>query len=299
MTDPRINVRVVYPASPGSQSLEQSAIIPASHTQLQFVYTSRPCSTEWNHLAGSLEERLQELLDAIQDDNCQAIICGRGGYGCSDILPHIPWNQLLGTPPKPLIGFSDISALHAAFLAMLKWQGIHGPMPDTSYWQTSDGSDIRNLETGIMTGKWLHELELYYQTFLQPLEGWLFGGCLSVLSNLIGTPYLPQDLSGSILFFEDVGESPGRLLRHFNQWVHAGLTRNVAGILLGQFSACGLDSDADYIHLANELALRSQKPVALTKAFGHCHTNQPLPIGHHAILVDGRLKLKKGLTHVT
>ncbi len=298
MTESKMKLRLIYPASPGTRSLSESDIISVGGTQLQFVYKARPCNSEWNHLAGSLQQRLEELLDALFDPNCDAVICGRGGYGCSDLLSHIPWHELSHQQPKPIIGFSDISALHAAFLSKLNWHGIHGPMPDTAFWQASDQSDVLNLNHWLTQKDWLTPLDVSYASSQESMQGWLFGGCLSVLSNLIGTEYLPRKLNHAILFFEDVGESPGRILRNLNQWIQSGLCQNIEGFLLGQFADCGLSRD-DHHRLAHELATRSGKPVAISQGFGHCHPNHPLPIGQSVTIKNQSLQKNKGVHHVS
>ena len=107
----------------------------------------------------------------------------------------------------------------------------------------------------------------------------LFGGCLSVLTNLIGTPYLPASFAEQILFFEDIGEHPGKILRYLNQWYQAGLFAKVHHIVLGDFN--GLDSFGyDKQSLCKEVYERTKITVSSSSKFGHCSPNYPLGVGY-------------------
>jgi len=112
-------------------------------------------------------------------------------------------------------------------------------------------------------------------------QGRLFGGCLSVLSNLVGTPDLPSDLSGHILFFEDTGESAPRLLRYWRQWLDSGLLKGVSAVVFGRFTEMGSMTEADS-WAVTELAARTPCPVFSSRDFGHVTPNLPLAIGAQA-----------------
>lgn len=238
--------------------------------------------------AGSIDERLAALVGAVCESESDAVLCARGGFGASDLLPLIPWELMKEQKPKFIVGFSDISALHSGFFAKLGWPGIHGPMPGGEYWDLKTrGADIRALLDILTEPKnrcQKIEVRALPNTSPRPerLEGWLFGGCLSVLTNLIGTPYLPSSLAGAILFFEDVGEHPGRLLRHLNQWVQAGKLKGVRAIVLGQFIDCKHNNLEWNERMTEEFAKRTAIPVFKSELFGHGFPNFPLLIGAKA-----------------
>jgi muramoyltetrapeptide carboxypeptidase len=127
-------------------------------------------------------------------------------------------------------------------------------------------------------------------------HGHLFGGCLSVLTNLIGTPFFPKDLSRTILFWEDVSETPPRILRFYNQWEQSGAMKGVVALILGQFRQGG-ESSVNYgPAIAAELSRRTKIPIFLSNDFGHCAPNWPLMVGGEALISNMRLQWTKALT---
>jgi muramoyltetrapeptide carboxypeptidase len=176
----------------------------------------------------------------------------------------------------PLIGFSDITALH-------QWRqrhgfvSIHGPVltqlgrlgPATSerlfalLESTSPAAPLQGTTTFVEGSA----------------EGPLLGGNLSVFTRLIGTPYMP-DLDGAILLLEDVGERPYRLDRMWTHLQLAGVFRKVAGIVLGSFTSCE-ERDASYSgqEVLRELAVATGLPCAAGFPIGHGDVNEPVPLG--------------------
>jgi muramoyltetrapeptide carboxypeptidase len=277
----RINLRLIYPASGDKNITPMDGKLELKNGELRWKrYRAEKSShNDWNHLSATTDERKAELLDALNDPDADGIICGRGGYGASDLLRHLPWDQLRALNEKILIGFSDISALHSAFFTQLSWRGIHGPMPDSLYWQNSNQNDLECLFDAISQKE--PACSMTVQTGRDDrskAQGWLFGGCLSVLTNLIGTPYLPSSFSGSILFFEDVDEPAGRVFRNLNQWIDSGLFAGVEGIVLGRFSSSTGQPELSQ-KLARELEKRSGIRTWSCLEFGHCTPNMPLKIG--------------------
>jgi muramoyltetrapeptide carboxypeptidase len=126
----------------------------------------------------------------------------------------------------------------------------------------------------------------------QEVSGILFGGCFTVLTNLIGTPYLPSSLAGHIVFFEDTDENPARLMRAFNQWLQSGLLNNAKALIIGSLRNLG-EKIADcapyvYEHFANRAG--PSLPVFSTADFGHSSPNFPLMVGAHATIKGNQLK---------
>lgn len=235
------------------------------------------------------------LTTALLENESTVVMCARGGYGASDLLPLLPWDRLrkAAARPKILVGFSDTSALHSALWHKLGWRGIHGPMPATSLWpegaiekpgSCADVTRLLEILSGATTGAGIN-LESFSHAGAGPVEcrGWLFGGCFSVLTNLIGTPYLPASFDGAILFFEDIGEHPARLARFLNQWQQAGLLKGVRGVVWGSLTQLGanIQDNADFVY--RELARRlGEVPCWRSRDFGHVAPNWPLGIGADA-----------------
>ncbi len=229
------------------------------------------------YLAGDDARRLDELTAALTDDGVQAIVAARGGYGSLRLLPKL-WPKLRagGFRPKPLVGFSDITALHAALQAA-GWTSIHGPV--LTQLGTQPPAVVERL---------VHLLEST-EAPAPPLagtplvggvaEGPLLGGNLSLLTRLLGTPYLPA-LDGAVLLLEDVGERPYRLDRMWTHLALAGVFDRVRGLALGEFTECE-EPDADYgsAEVLAGLAAEVGLPCVGGLPIGHGAVNQPVPLG--------------------
>lgn len=230
------------------------------------------------HLAADDARRLADLHEALADPQVDAVIGLRGGYGCMRLLDRID-RATLRRFPKPLIGYSDLTALHA-LRQQLGMAGWHAPMP-ASDWHKGEAAwdDARELadrlRAGLRVGDALgpalpgHALDRGHA----PVRGVLSGGNLAVLAALLGTPFMP-DLRGAILFLEDVGEDPYKIDRLLCQLRLSGALDELAGVVLGSFS----DADAPDEVLADyfgELGV----PVLAGWPSGHTTPNLPLPIG--------------------
>jgi muramoyltetrapeptide carboxypeptidase len=230
-------------------------------------------------LAGPDQRRLAELTAALSDPQARAVLMARGGHGLLRLLPFLD-PALLRAAPRPLVGFSDGTAL-LAFAARAGVASIHGPVL-TQLGGLPDGDQralFRLLEEpapGLLLGD-LDEL------IPGRARGPLLGGNLEVFSRLVGTPYLP-DLSGAILFFEDLGERPYRIDRLITHLDLAGVFSAASAVITGDFSGClereatRADSPTAAEVLVDRLG-RLPIPVALGAAVGHGTRNTALPYG--------------------
>ena len=253
----------------------------------------------WGYLAGSDENRLRQLADALNDPDCRGILCVRGGFGSTRLLekgkvgqqenPKLQEseNALLDPfrpgshSPKWLIGFFDITALLWNHDKLGIW-GVHGPL----------------LTTLTLEPDWSVDrlFDLVEGRPLPPLsgKGWgggqaagrLFPANLTVASHLLGTPYQP-DLTGVILAFEDVSEAPYRVDRMLTTWRMAGAFAGVRGIALGRFSRCEIDPSIPSFSIEEVLRDRLGDlniPIVSDLPFGHDGVNAALPVGITASL---------------
>jgi len=290
-------VRIIRTSGLESPDLLPGRIQELAGQGIQVRYDPLPLDGSWPFVAASAALRAEALAAALAESGTSAVLCARGGYGASDLLDLLPWERLRGLSPKLLIGYSDVSALHSALFARLGWPCLHAPMPATSYWgEAGEQRDIDAL-VQILSGGDLAGTIRLKGSFPQadvPIEGWLFGGCFSVLTNMLGTGYFPQSLSGAILFFEDLGENPPRLMRFLNQWRQSGALSGVKAIVVGCLVKCGGPDDETQSLVAKQMAERTNLPVFTSSDFGHLSPNFPLGIGASARIEQGGLSWRMG-----
>lgn len=286
------HIGIISPASRDLSSTADARIKELETNKLPVSYHKLSPDPSWPFTAGTRQDRLDQLSEALLNPSIKFLLGLRGGYGTSDLLDDIPWEKLKLLRPKTIVGFSDISALHSAFYTKLRWSGLHAPMPATAYWGQNGREDVVALLNLLSEQKTLVELPLTYlgRGFISKLVGPAFGGCLSVLSNLIGTPYFPKQLSGHILYWEDIGEHPARILRFINQWQQSGALEGALGLILGQFVGCEVDGFCSESQLRSMIAERLSIPVWYCPKFGHCSPNWPLPIGLPMTISENQLQ---------
>ena len=241
------------------------------------------------YLAGGDERRLAEWDEAVADDEATAIFCARGGYGTMRLLPSIDPAPLLASP-KLVVGFSDITALHA-LLNRAGLATVHGPVvtqlgraPDDALdhlWVLLSGQPVRPVAWDVPPPG--RGLSGGVTSVPGRASGPLLGGSLTLLAHLCGTPFLPP-LQGAILALEDVGERPYRLDRYLTQLRLAGALDGLAGVALGQLTDCD-DGDSSASATVRDLLRELGVPVVEGLAFGHVDRNLALPLGTRATLV--------------
>lgn len=250
----------------------------------------RPSFDHVGYLAGTDEERLAEFNGFLTDAEVETLICVRGGYGVLRILDQIDF-ETARQHPKLLVGYSDITALQLALYKHAGWVSISGPMVAVE-WHDPAGLACSSFLT--LAGPEPHPGPLDphspLTTFVPGLaEGVLLGGNLSLITRLIGTPHLP-DLSGAILFLEEVGESPYRvdgLLAHLQL---AGILDSLAGVVLGGFTEAETEPGKPTLTMEQvfddyfgDLGI----PVCTDLRYGHFHEKVAVPIGVQCRLEAG------------
>jgi muramoyltetrapeptide carboxypeptidase len=198
------------------------------------------------YLAGTDEQRAGDINAMFADPEIKAVFAVRGGWGCARLLPWLDWNAIR-EHPKLLVGFSDVTALHLAFAAKAGFPTIHGPNAANSWakisweslWRLAFAAEAPVFAPPASEAIDPLNPERWRVTTIRPgtARGRLLGGNLSVLSALVGTPWLP-DFDGAILFLEDVGEAEYRIDRMLSQLALAGILGKVAGVVFGQCTRC-------------------------------------------------------------
>lgn len=267
-------VAVVAPAGPFERSaLEAGVAVIGDRYRVRYderIYSRR------RYLAGDDDRRLEELTTALNDPEVKAVFCARGGYGAMRLLTRLgSWAASSRLPAKPLIGFSDITALHQ-WLQSNGLTSIHGPVASQLGRLSAESSRrLFSLLESTLPAEPLAGTETYVGG---TVEGPLLGGNLAVFTRLLGTPFMPP-LDGGILLLEDVSEQPYRLDRMWTHLELAGVFRRLKGIVLGQFINCeprdGAFTAADVLR---ELAGTTGLPCAAGFPIGHGDVNEAVPL---------------------
>jgi muramoyltetrapeptide carboxypeptidase len=226
--------------------------------------------------------RIEDLQNAIDADDLDAIWCLRGGYGTMRIVDRIDW-AALRQRPRALIGFSDNTVLHLAALraGLATFHGPHAAAPL--------GDFARAALVAMLTGTTDGSLPAHPERRPVPVaggvaEGRLVGGNLALVCATLGTPYATP-FEGAILFLEDVGEPAYRIDRMLSQLRLAGALDAVGGIALGAFSECPDEGDPSLP--SSDEVLRDRLgglgiPVLADLPFGHVPDNLTIPVGIRA-----------------
>ena len=286
---PHLSLRIVFPSSRDYQDVLLENIRKTSASGVHILYDALSSDPEWPYVAASSEDRIASYLGGLYEVQSSAVMCARGGYGASDLLPLIPWQQLETKAFKWIVGFSDVTALLCANFFKLGWKGVHGPMMGSALWD-EDSNAVKVL---------LEFLSGSRKCFSQPVkpltthaagspEGILIGGCMSVLCSQIGTPYLPSNVDGYILFLEDVGENPGKIMRMWNQMLQSGFVKDPAALVLGRFTE--LSDPSEEILVKERIAKLSPFPVYELPTLGHIRENHPIIIGARGSISEGQLQ---------
>lgn len=236
-------------------------------------------------LAGSDESRLEDLQSAISNPKFRAIWCVRGGYGLTRLLERIDFRPL-ARDPKPIIGFSDITALLIGARETTGLIGFHGPMVATmsaKSLNTANESLLRKLLFGEPVGALSPNPDDTPPHVMRAgqADGPLIGGNLALLSAMAGTTWAPR-FAGSIAFIEDVEEPPYRIDRMLTQLLQATDLRKAKGIVLGDFAKSGAPEGTETTDLMWVLKDRLGDlgiPVAYGFPFGHRPNTWTFPVG--------------------
>ncbi len=245
-------------------------------------------------VAGTDQQRLDDLHTMFSDQAVDAVWCARGGYGCTRLLPKIDYG-LIRRNPKILIGYSDITALLNAIFHKTGLVTFHGPVGASEFSLYTE-AQVRAV---LMEGKAPYPIPLaepnesnegplYQPQVIRPgtAEGTLMGGNLSLLAAMAGTGYLP-DPAGAIVFMEDIGEAPYRVDRMLTQLRQAWPLKAAAGIALGIFADCAREEGSDSLTLPETLQEQLRPtgaPVAYGFPFGHIDHQCTFPVGLRARL---------------
>ncbi len=236
---------------------------------------------ELDYLAGTDEDRLSDLNDALRSPNVRGIFCTTGGKGAYRIADGLDFDAARNDP-KPLIGFSEITILHMALLHRSQLVGVHGLMVSWSP-DYVDLHDINALRRAVMTTDPIvlttDETESTSSlTTTGVATGPLVGGNLGMMATAAGWS-LPT-LAGCIWFIEDVDKAVGQIDRWLTQLLNAGHLSGIAGVAVGRF----LDCDPRVIEVLRDRLSTLHVPILGGLPVGHGRHSRTMPIGTQSIL---------------
>jgi len=229
------------------------------------------------YLAGHDRNRLNDINGALRDPSVDAIWCLRGGYGMIRILPGIDYDAL-SRSPKAIIGYSDITALHAAVQRKCKLITYHGPTARESLSDFSrDSFERAVVRQTDPCGPAPNARVINSGT----AEGRLVGGNLAVLASLCGTPFMP-DLADGILILEDINEPVYRIDRMLQQLKLSGALNACKAIAFGECVRCPDDAGGGgrgFDDVLGEIAHALEVPCLAGIPVGHIDAQWTLPLG--------------------
>ncbi|MAU72263.1 MAG: LD-carboxypeptidase [Pseudozobellia sp.] len=269
---------------------------------LKPYHTSRIVGNH-GYFSNTDEERAKDLNEMFANDKIDAILCARGGYGCTRIMSKIDYNNIKNNP-KVLIGFSDVTALLNGIYKETGLVTFHGPVGST----LDDSYSIEYLKNVVMKAKnklLIENVDLDAKKKIDPeyerytitsgtAHGKIVGGSLTLINALIGTPH-ELDFTNAIVCIEDVEEAPYRIDRMLTQLIEGKTFKNASGIAFGVCAGCNESTNPLSFSLKDVILDRIKPlgiPAVYGMSFGHVENNFTFPIGIKAQLNANQMTLQ-------
>ena len=243
------------------------------------VIIAPSCFEKKGYLAGlSDRQRAEDIMMMFADEEVDAVLCMRGGYGCNRIIPYLEHFKF-EKYPKPFIGYSDITYLHIFLNQFHQLITYHGPMLKDLL--TKNQTTTQHFLETIMGEMSFDMIDVpYYNRNLCPASGILVGGNLTIICSTLGTPY-EIDTCGKIVFIEEVNEPVYAIDRLLMQLKYSGKLDDAAGIILGDFNVYDKKETDKLLRRTFRLY---NKPIAYNIPSGHCKPIITLPLGSFVTL---------------
>ena len=283
-------IRIVSPSGSIHPELIDGAAKVLTSWGLQ-VTEGKFVRSEYGRFAGTKEQRIADLQEALDDPNVKAILCSRGGYGIAQIVDKLDFTTFTKSP-KWLIGFSDITILHNV-ITNLGIASIHGIMAKHLTELSVDSEQLIRLKDSLFGNFPTYAIPPHQQNRTGQASGKLIGGNLSVLMALRGSQFdLPYQ--NNILFIEDIAEKPYHIDRMMQNLRFSGVLAQLSGLIVGQFSDC--DEDPLMKQTVSEIILSAVSdydfPVCFNFPAGHVDYNLPLILGANVSLNVNKIEVK-------
>ncbi|WP_318312410.1 S66 peptidase family protein [Flagellimonas crocea] len=248
----------------------------------------------YGYFSNTDEERAKDVNEMFANPDIDAVLCARGGYGCTRILDLLDY-EIIENNPKALIGFSDITALLNAIYKKTGLVGFHGPVGSTiddeysqSYFKKvlMEPQESLVIKNAILKDPKQYRNSEYYRYTITPgiAQGELVGGSLSLVTAMVGTPY-EIDFTDKLVFLEDVEEAPYRMDRMLTQLLNVESFLNARGVIFGVCKGCDRKRTTENFTLKEVITDRISRlgvPAVYGMSFGHIPQNATIPVGVEA-----------------
>ena len=285
-------VAVVAPASVTYESLQLQLALEALQAMGLKAKVGDHVMDRFGYLAGHDRDRAADINTAFTDPEVDAVFALRGGWGASRLLPFIDFDAIRENP-KIILGYSDITSLLNAIYARAGVVTFHGPNL-MSRWNEFTYQSMRDVLVEARPARYSNPVDLdgelvARQNRIQTIvpgraEGHLIGGNLTLMSALLGTPYLPR-FDNAILFLEDVGETIYRVDRMLTQLKLSGHLQKVLGIVFGHFTGVKPSPGLGNFALMDILKQHCEPlgvPCYFGAMIGHVDQQSTVPVGGRA-----------------
>jgi muramoyltetrapeptide carboxypeptidase len=242
---PGSTIGVIAPASDVQEEALLRGVTELRHQGFRVVL-SDGVTARHRYFAGSHEQRAREFMRMFEDPEIDAIFCARGGYGCIHLLQHLKAQEVRRFP-KVFMGYSDVTVLLQFLEQQCQMVCFHGPMVAREFGLGEPFYDAQNLLACLSNTVPGLQITSPRAEVLRSgvVQGLLTGGCLSLLTALVGTSYEIQTRD-CILFVEDVNAKPYQVDRMLMQLKLAGKFESVRGVIFGEMLDCRQGQEQDY-----------------------------------------------------
>jgi len=294
-------IGLITPSSSVTETKIEKAIANMKSLGLK-VKLGKHIRAQHGYLAGTDQQRLDDLHKMFADPSIDGIWCIRGGYGVGRILPKINY-KLIKKNPKILIGYSDITALLHAVYQKTGLIGFHGPLASSEFTDYT----IKHLKNVLMNPQKSYTIEYakeneaekdmaYLPKVINPgiAKGKLSGGNLTLLAAMAGTDF-NWKVKNKLVFIEDIGERPYRIDRMLTQLLQSTDLHKAAGIILGVFEDCQAREGDRSLSLMDTFKDRLghlNMPIIYGLSFGHIQNHFTIPVGIEAEMNTNEMSLK-------
>jgi muramoyltetrapeptide carboxypeptidase len=290
-------IALIAPAGPVTFEQLENARSRLENLGFKVIFEDRILDRK-GYLAGTDNDRLEELHHAFANHDVDMVLCIRGGYGCSRIVDRINFN-LIKENSKIFVGFSDITVLLNAIWQKTGLVTFHGVVGNSGFAEYTTKSFLEIIGCKNSDHKiYNHQEQRIDHIVTGKASGILVGGNLSIIVSMIGTEF-EIDFTDKIVFLEEIDEVPYRIDRMLTQLLLSGKLQKASGIILGSFRGCDIDkqvADSKKSLSLNEVLIdrlgNLQIPVLTGFSFGHIENQSIFPVGVNAEMDTSKTYVK-------